>query len=156
MRVLHLFRRTPAVSVTVGAADPARTAATFYGGCLGMRHVTAEEELAELHLPQPAPAGSGPGPERAILAFGPAHSTSCLVVERAGLTGTAAPAEDAGAGAAPVLGLALPLAQLPQAHARVVALGLPASPFDPSRHSSFTCVDPDGLVVQVLAAETAV
>lgn len=73
-RVLHLFRRNPIVSVTLGVHG-LETAVGFFTAALGMRHVS-EAELPSLCLP---PSST----ERVALAFGPVAFTTSLVLERA-------------------------------------------------------------------------
>ncbi len=73
-RVLHLFRRNPIVSVTLGVYG-LETAVAFFTAVLGMRHVS-KAELPSLCLP---PSST----ERVALAYGPVASTTSVVLERA-------------------------------------------------------------------------
>ena len=73
VRLLHLFRRNPAVSVTLGVADP-EAGARFFCAALGMRQLEGEE--AALACPR---AGR---PSRVLAALGAQpHNTSSLVLE---------------------------------------------------------------------------
>lgn len=73
-RVIHRFRRNPLVSLTLRVAN-VDDAAHFFRAALGLRVLDASE--AAEALPR---AGARAG---AVLAFGAAHNTTALVIERA-------------------------------------------------------------------------
>ncbi len=165
MRVLHVFRRNPALSVTLGVPDvPA--AASFFMAALGMR-VVVPPELSEVHAPPPPPpasGGAGAGADaRVVLAFGPAHNTTALVLEPLaapwggavphGADGGSGDAQGVGVDAAPVLGFAVE--DVAAAHARMVAAGAPTSPFAAGEHKSFTAVAPGDYTLHITAAPPA-
>lgn len=145
MRVLHLFRRNPCISVTLGVTD-VDASANLYQSLFGMRAITGPE-LLELHLP----AVQSTPDTRIALGFGAAHNTTSLVLERVGYSGAeiCSNADDA-----PVFTIAVP--DLQAAYSKVTAAQLPATPFDSSKHKSFTCIDKDGYTLHVTQAVAAV
>jgi catechol 2,3-dioxygenase-like lactoylglutathione lyase family enzyme len=85
VRLLHAFRRNPAISVTLGVGDPG-AAAQFFCAALGMRVLEGEE--AALACPRPA--------RGALVLVGPTeepHNTTSLVLEASGCPGARAAEE---------------------------------------------------------------
>jgi hypothetical protein len=133
LRVLHLFRRNPVVSVTLGAAD-AGAAAAFFEGAFGLARLRAG-----------GAAEAQPRPERRseVLAFGAPHNTTCLVVEEA--------AAAAGGGAERgALVLSVEARDVARARAAFLDKGLPTS--EPGAAGSFVAMCPDGYTFHVLPA----
>jgi hypothetical protein len=139
VRVLHLFRRNPAVSVTVGAAD-AGGAAAFFAGALGLARLGdgAGAGAAEAHPRQ--------GMRSEVLAFGAPHNTTCLVVEEAMAGG--AGWEEEGGGGEGALVLSVEASDVVHARAAFLERGLPAS--EPSASGSFVALCPNGYTFHVL------
>jgi catechol 2,3-dioxygenase-like lactoylglutathione lyase family enzyme len=165
IRVLHAFRRVPVVSVTLGCADvPAAAAA--YSSVLGFRVVTDADELREARLPRPAsyPSSSstaaaargarGPAQAPAVLALGPVHNTTLLVLEPrratpAGAGSGGSSGSSGGDGDAlpePVVTVVVP--DVEAAYARVAAAGWAASPYARGA-AGFTAMDADGNLLYV-------
>ena len=130
VRLLHLFRRNPAVSVTLGLADPP-AAARLLAAVLGLRQL--EGAAAALACPRAGRASlvlAAPGAEP--------HNSTSLVLEALGS------ASGEGAAAALEEGAALTLATPDAAEAlrQCRALGVPTSP--PSASGSFVALLLDG------------
>lgn len=140
LRALHVFRRTPLAAVTLGVADvPA--SAEAYARVFGLRRVDEPAEAAEAH--------PRPGVPCAVLAFGPAHATTSLVLEPASAAppagrppvhGDGADADDAPV--PPVVELAV--GDVGTSYHLAVGAGWAVSPFDEAADRGFTCADPDG------------
>jgi hypothetical protein len=137
LRVLHLFRRNPAVSVTLGAADPG-AAADFFAGALGLRRLGAGAAVDGAEEAHPRP-----GLRSEVLASGAPHNTTCLVVEQLGAGAGAA--RDEGEGA---LTVGVEVGDVARARAAFLERGLPAS--QPSAAGSFVALCPDGYVFYVV------
>lgn len=173
-RVLHLFRRNPTISVTLGVGDVA-AALRFYRDALQMRVVQAEEQ-GELHLPLPilpsvtaataataataGAAGAAAG-NRVVLSYGPVYNSTSIVLESAGLSGAASASASGASGegqgkaeeqedGGPVLSLQVP--DVPAAYAAVTAAQCDASPLEgEAGKQSFVCVDPHGYTLHISA-----
>jgi len=129
VRLLHLFRRNPAVSVTLGLADPA-AGARFFTAALGLRVLEGPE--AALACPRMGRASivlAAPGAQP--------HNTTSLVLEALG-GGSGSGAEPMEEGAV----LTLAMADVAGALAACRALGVPTSP--PSASGSFVALVLDG------------
>ena len=141
LRVLHLFRRNPVVSVTLGAAD-AGAAAAFFEGAFG---------LARLRAGAGGAAEAQPRPERRseVLAFGAPHNTTCLVVEEEAAAAAAAAAAGGGAERGALV-LSVEARNVARARAAFLDKGLPTS--EPGAAGSFVAMCPDGYTFHVLPA----
>lgn len=143
-RVLHLYRRQPTLSVTLGVEDVAASA-SFFEGALGLRRAEGPEEEAEAHARQ-----QDAGSSWLALAFAPRHTVdrtwTRLVLEQRGAFGATAPEGDAGR---PLLALEVP--DVHAARGAFLARGLPASPIGGAAggQRSFTALCPDGYTFHV-------
>ena len=143
MRVLHLFRRNPTLSITLGVAS-IDTSRRLYEGVLGMRELSTEE-LVGLYLPLPPP----PPLRRLALTLGDPHSTTSVVLEE--VSPQAAAGRRESDDKAPLLGFEVPAESLAGLHEAVALSGLEVSPFDAAEHRSFAVQDEDGYVLHVVA-----
>ncbi len=198
MRVLHLFRRNPAVSITLQVSSSPfphlsrldiHPTIRFYSHGFDLRIVTNADELQEVHLPltskpvvtdiAPVLAADGKGGatkaipattrEVVVLAGGATHNTTVLVLEESSGESSSPSSstdnnnsnsnsnsnnnndndndDDDDEHAKPLLGITV--SNLASTYAKLQALGAEVSPFDPAVHHSFTCLDPEGNIVQV-------
>jgi catechol 2,3-dioxygenase-like lactoylglutathione lyase family enzyme len=143
MRVLHLFRRNPTLSITLGVAS-IDTSRRLYQGVLGMRELSTEE-LVGLYLPLPPP----PPLRRLALTLGDPHSTTSVVLEE--VSPQAAAGRRESDDKAPLLGFEVQAESLAGLHEAVALAGLEVSPFDAAEHRSFAVQDEDGYVLHVVA-----
>lgn len=143
LRALHLFRRTPLVSLTLGVRDVG-AAAESYARVFDLRRVVDPEEAREAH--------PRPGKPSAVMAFGPVHASTAIVLEQAAAPRAPLP-DDPDAPAPPVVELAV--TDLPTTYHHVIGAGWAASPFSEGADRGFTCADPDGNVFYCSALPAA-
>jgi len=152
LRVLHLFRRSPLVSVTLAVRSVA-AARALYEGALGMRPLGAEARAALRLPPQEAAAAAAGGAGAALaLAFSEAPDATALVLVEAAAAPAGGEGEEERGEAPLVLEVEAPRARLGALRAAAAAAGLEASEFDAARDASFLCEDRDGHVLRVAAA----
>ena len=144
LQALHLFRRTPIVSITLGVGN-VEAAAEAYHRVFGLRKLTEEdaEEMRDAHV-RPESRGRA-----AVLAFAPAHASTVLVLEPA-RQAQAGPESPSSSSSSPVI-VTLELPDLDTAYHHVIGAGWGASPFNPhAGDASFMAQDPDGNVFHVV------
>ena len=146
LRVLHLFRRNPVVSVTLGARD-AGAAAAFFAGALGLLRLGGGGGGGGGGGAGALEAHARPGAGSEVLAFGAPHNTTCLVVEQSGAPGGGGARAEEGEGA---LVLSVEARDVAHARAAFIERGLPAS--QPGAAGSFVALCPDGYTFHVLPA----
>ena len=136
LRVLHLFRRNPAVSITLGVKS-IENSKELYINLLGMRQGTREEE-AVMHLPD---NNRKEEELQLALSFGDPHNTTSLLINQ--VSGSIPRTET-------VICIDVPKQELIQLYKDASALsGISVSPFDDSSDKSFLIEDSDGYVLQV-------
>jgi len=136
LRVLHLFRRNPAVSITLGVKS-IENSKELYINLLGMRQGTREEE-AVMHLPD---NNSKHEELQLALSFGDPHNTTSLLINQ---VSESIPRTET------VICIDVPKQELIQLYKDASAVsGINVSPFDDSSDKSFLIEDSDGYVLQV-------
>lgn len=136
MRVLHLFRRNPAISITLGVKS-IENSKNLYVNLLGMRQGTPEEE-AVMHLPVHQ-QGNVTSP--LALSFGDPHNTTSLLIKE---VSESIPSTET------VICIDVPLQELIKLYNDASKInGISVSPFDSSVDKSFLIEDPDGYVLQI-------
>ena len=158
LRALHVFRRSPVISITLPCSDP-RAAAAAYTAVFGCRALTSAEDVGQLYLPS-AGGRNAPSPDplaAAAVSFGPVFNSTSLVfavppppADAASGEGAAAAAAVVSAGA-PVVTLAV--ADIGAAYAGAHRVGWTVSVFHPGAADaavSFTAFDDDGNMLHVV------
>ena len=136
LRALHVFRRSPIVSITIPALDPT-AALSDYCSVFGCREVTASAELAQLYLPLDATRAPS------VAAVGPIWNTTSLVFDDRAIISQVSPS--------PAV-ITLAVADIGAAYSGARRLGWECSVFQPGAASSesFTCLDRDGNLLHVV------
>jgi hypothetical protein len=138
MRVLHLFRRNPTISITIGVQS-IENAKKLYIDLLGMRQGTSDE-ISVMHLPFVKTNDKG-SDTRLALSFGDPHNTTSLLIE---FNLESSPHIDA------VVCIEVPREELHELYKKASQIhGINVSPFDIQIDKSFLIEDFDGYLLQI-------
>ena len=138
MRVLHLFRRNPTISITIGVQS-IDNAKKLYIDLLGMRQGTSDE-ISVMHLPYEK-SNDKKSNTRLALSFGDPHNTTSFLLE---YNLESSPHIDA------VVCIEVPSEELHELYKKASQIhGINVSPFDIQIDKSFLIEDFDGYLLQI-------
>lgn len=145
-RVLHLFRRNPIISVTLGVPD-VRSYADKLRKVFGLNDVKPEE-MADVHMDDHFGTDSSSSTTRIALTFSKAFNTTSLILEPLGSRGSCSPNLTDNA---PIV--TIEVQDYDGTRARAESEGFLVSDLDSEDVPSFFCVDDIGYVFIVRKLE---